>query len=174
MSAISLHLKLVKLGKLQAGQVRAAWAASKHRGTADGCAGAADSAAGMRPQTPAAPAASLTSNSGAMSNDLIEQLQRLAHGFSAPCASEEAAKALFDQARAFRSVAGNTMVSESREEVSRWAGWSAAASAVALGVAGAAEGSGGRQAVPVANGAFRLPYRLLAGQWQPCCTSLGR
>ncbi len=34
MSAISLHLKVVKLGKLQAGQMRAAWATSS-RGTAD-------------------------------------------------------------------------------------------------------------------------------------------
>ncbi|KAI7844406.1 hypothetical protein COHA_002000 [Chlorella ohadii] len=40
-----------------------------------------------------------------MSNDLIEQLQRLAHGFSAPCASEEAAKALFAAAAVLKTEA---------------------------------------------------------------------
>lgn len=65
-----------------------------------------------------------------MSSDLIERLKRLAHGFSALAASEEAAEALGDQALAFRRMARNPLTPLGAE-VPRWADQLAVAAAAA-------------------------------------------
>ena len=67
---------------------------------------------GRRCQPCAAKPASLLSHTAAMSSDMIQQLQRLAHGFSAPCASRPSASALFHEALAFRHTALSSAVQE--------------------------------------------------------------